>query len=144
MVVHWNACIQFYTENLLQFPVNSWVYQQNLTMNDIQEYISYRKLPQDLCQRIFTYYDIRYPYYDIRYQGRWYNEEEILNEMSEPLKEEVKHHLCARLVKKVSLFQHCDLNFLNAVIMHLNIELFQPTENLKLCNRIKHNSHDKL
>ncbi|CAM4446360.1 unnamed protein product [Caretta caretta] len=57
-------------------------------MNDIQEYISYRKLPQDLCQRIFTYYDIRYPYYDIRYQGRWYNEEEILNEMSEPLKEE--------------------------------------------------------
>ncbi|XP_067402519.1 potassium/sodium hyperpolarization-activated cyclic nucleotide-gated channel 3-like [Emydura macquarii macquarii] len=90
-------------------------------MNDIQEYMSYRKLPQDLCQRIFTYYDIRY-------QGRWYNEEEILNEMSEPLKEEVKHHLCARLVKKVPLFQHCDLNFLNAVIMHLNIELFQPGE----------------
>ncbi|CAM5080514.1 unnamed protein product [Eretmochelys imbricata] len=81
IVVHWYACIQFYTENLLQFPVNSWVYQQNLTMKDIQEYISYRKLPQDLCQRIFTYYDIRY-------QGRWYNEEEILNEMSEPLKEE--------------------------------------------------------
>ncbi|TFK04134.1 protein canopy-like protein 2 [Platysternon megacephalum] len=83
--------------------------------------MSYRKLPQDLRQRIFTYYDIQY-------QGRWYNEEEILSEMSEPLKEEVKHHLCARLVKKVPLIQHCDLDFLNAVIMYLNIELFQPRE----------------
>ncbi|XP_029434412.1 potassium/sodium hyperpolarization-activated cyclic nucleotide-gated channel 1-like isoform X2 [Rhinatrema bivittatum] len=90
-------------------------------IDHLTEYMAYRKLPPHLCKRIFDYYETRY-------QGKWFDEKEILNEISEPLKEEVQGHLCTNLVRKVPLFQDCDVNFVNAVIAGLHYELFLPDD----------------
>ena len=46
----------------------------------VEEYMAYRKLPRGLRQRIANYYEHRY-------QGKIFNEPEILNELSECLRE---------------------------------------------------------
>lgn len=51
-----------------------------LQFKQVDEYMAFRKLPRDLRQRIANYYEHRY-------QGKMFNESEILNELSECLKE---------------------------------------------------------
>ncbi|KAF6780150.1 hypothetical protein AHF37_00535 [Paragonimus kellicotti] len=58
----------------------------------IEEYMAFRKLPRALRQRIANYYEHRY-------QGKMFNETEILNELSECLKEK------ERSEQKLSLIQ---------------------------------------
>ena len=51
-----------------------------LQVNQVDEYMRYRKLPQELKQRVHEYY-----YH--RYRGQLFNEEAILKELSFPLEE---------------------------------------------------------
>ncbi|XP_075449031.1 potassium/sodium hyperpolarization-activated cyclic nucleotide-gated channel 3-like isoform X2 [Ascaphus truei] len=95
------------------------VYREKI--NQLTEYMASRKIPKDLCRRIMNYFDARY-------QGKWFDEMEILNNISEPLKEEILNHLCTSLVRKVPLFQYCDVNFLNTIVVHLKYELFQAND----------------
>ncbi|XP_078512021.1 potassium/sodium hyperpolarization-activated cyclic nucleotide-gated channel 4-like isoform X2 [Lissotriton helveticus] len=88
-------------------------------ISTVKEYMSYRKLPKELRLRIFDYYETRY-------QGKWFNEQYIISQMSESLKEEVMIHLCIRLVRKAPLFQKVDNNILNDIITNLQCEMFQP------------------
>ena len=46
----------------------------------VEQYMSFHKLPGDTRQRI-------HEYYEHRYQGKMFDEENILGELSEPLKE---------------------------------------------------------
>lgn len=46
----------------------------------VEQYMSFHKLPPDTRQRI-------HEYYEHRYQGKMFDEENILGELSEPLKE---------------------------------------------------------
>ncbi|MGH0130023.1 UNVERIFIED_CONTAM: hypothetical protein FKN15_041013, partial [Acipenser sinensis] len=86
--------------------------------NHLEDYMSYRKLPKNLRSRISTYYQARY-------QGKWFDEREILNVLSESLKVEILGNLCADLVKTVPMFQGRDINFINAVLLKLQCEVFQ-------------------
>lgn len=49
----------------------------------VEQYMSFHKLPADFRQKI-------HDYYEHRYQGKMFDEESILGELSEPLRE-VKH-----------------------------------------------------
>lgn len=46
----------------------------------VEQYMSFHKLPADMRQRI-------HDYYEHRYQGKMFDEESILGELNEPLRE---------------------------------------------------------
>jgi len=52
----------------------------NLQVKQVEEYMAYRKLPREMRQRITEYFEHRY-------QGKFFDEEVILGELSEKLRE---------------------------------------------------------
>lgn len=61
--------------------VGSWsVLCQSLQYKQVEQYMSFHKLPADVRQRI-------HDYYEHRFQGKMFDEDSILGELSDPLKE---------------------------------------------------------
>ncbi|XP_073493386.1 potassium/sodium hyperpolarization-activated cyclic nucleotide-gated channel 3 isoform X1 [Phyllobates terribilis] len=87
----------------------------------VEQYMSFHKLPPDTRQRI-------HEYYEHRYQGKMFDEENILGELSEPLKEEIVNFNCRNLVANMPLFANADPNFVTAMLTKLRFEVFQPTD----------------
>ncbi|XP_055217351.1 potassium/sodium hyperpolarization-activated cyclic nucleotide-gated channel 3 isoform X2 [Gorilla gorilla gorilla] len=85
----------------------------------VEQYMSFHKLPADTRQRI-------HEYYEHRYQGKMFDEESILGELSEPLREEIINFTCRGLVAHMPLFAHADPSFVTAVLTKLRFEVFQP------------------
>ncbi|KAI1885890.1 hypothetical protein AGOR_G00208420 [Albula goreensis] len=85
----------------------------------VEQYMSFHKLPADVRQKI-------HEYYEHRYQGKMFDEENILGELSEPLKEEIVSFNCRSLVANMPLFANADPNFVTAVLTKLRFEVFQP------------------
>ncbi|XP_069041566.1 potassium/sodium hyperpolarization-activated cyclic nucleotide-gated channel 3-like [Lepisosteus oculatus] len=85
----------------------------------VEQYMSFHKLPADVRQRI-------HEYYEHRYQGKMFDEENILGELSEPLKEEIVNFNCRSLVANMPLFANADPNFVTAMLTKLRFEVFQP------------------
>jgi hypothetical protein len=56
-------------------------------VKQVEEYMAYRKLPRDMRQRITEYFEHRY-------QGKFFDEEIILGELSEKLREDVINYNC--------------------------------------------------
>ena len=73
-----------------------------LQFKQVEEYMIYRKLPRNLRQRITDYYEHRY-------QGKMFDEDNILGELNECLKE-VYHHIIVHKSKKKNFLL---LHFLN-------------------------------
>ncbi|KAM5200962.1 potassium/sodium hyperpolarization-activated cyclic nucleotide-gated channel 3 isoform 2-T2 [Hipposideros larvatus] len=85
----------------------------------VEQYMSFHKLPADTRQRI-------HEYYEHRYQGKMFDEDSILGELSEPLREEIINFTCRSLVAHMPLFAHADPSFVTAVLTKLRFEVFQP------------------
>ncbi|KAJ7307357.1 hypothetical protein JRQ81_009369 [Phrynocephalus forsythii] len=85
----------------------------------VEQYMSFHKLPGDTRQRI-------HEYYEHRYQGKMFDEDSILGELSEPLKEEIINYNCRNLVANMPLFANADPNFVTAMLTKLRFEVFQP------------------
>ncbi|RLW03748.1 hypothetical protein DV515_00006205 [Chloebia gouldiae] len=81
--------------------------------------MSFHKLPADMRQRI-------HDYYEHRYQGKMFDEESILGELSEPLREEIINFNCRKLVASMPLFANADPNFVTSMLTKLKFEVFQP------------------
>ncbi|KAL3314459.1 anaphase-promoting complex subunit Hcn1 [Cichlidogyrus casuarinus] len=90
-----------------------------LFLKQVEEYMAYRKLPRALRQRITNYYEHRY-------QGKMFNEKDILGELSECLREQIVNYNCRALVAAVPFFAHADHNFVSEVVVQLKHEVFQP------------------
>ncbi|KAG9276286.1 potassium/sodium hyperpolarization-activated cyclic nucleotide-gated channel 3-like isoform X1 [Astyanax mexicanus] len=194
LLCHWDGCLQFLVPMLQDFPIDCWVYKNNmvndswgvqysyalfkamshmlcigygaqapegmtdvwLTMlsmivgatcyamfighataliqsldssrrqyqekyKQVEQYMSFHKLPADVRQKI-------HEYYEHRYQGKMFDEENILGELSEPLKEEIVSFNCRSLVANMPLFANADPNFVTAVLTKLRFEVFQPND----------------
>lgn len=52
----------------------------------VEQYMSFHKLPADMRQKI-------HDYYEHRYQGKIFDEDSILNELNDPLKEVRHQHI---------------------------------------------------
>ncbi|XP_077112420.1 potassium/sodium hyperpolarization-activated cyclic nucleotide-gated channel 3 [Ranitomeya variabilis] len=87
----------------------------------VEQYMSFHKLPPDTRQRI-------HEYYEHRYQGKMFDEENILGELSEPLREEIVNFNCRNLVANMPLFANADPNFVTAMLTKLRFEVFQPAD----------------
>ncbi|KAK5922212.1 hypothetical protein CgunFtcFv8_019498 [Champsocephalus gunnari] len=87
----------------------------------VEQYMSFHKLPADVRQKI-------HEYYEHRFQGKMFDEENILGELSDPLKEEIVSFNCRSLVANMPLFANADPNFVTAVLIKLRFEVFQPSD----------------
>uniref|UniRef100_A0A1A8JS56 Hyperpolarization activated cyclic nucleotide-gated potassium channel 2 n=2 Tax=Nothobranchius TaxID=28779 RepID=A0A1A8JS56_NOTKU len=67
-------------------------------------------------------------YYEHRYQGKMFDEESILGELSEPLREEIVNFNCRKLVASMPLFANAEPNFVTAMLTKLRFEVFQPQD----------------
>ncbi|XP_034039230.1 potassium/sodium hyperpolarization-activated cyclic nucleotide-gated channel 2-like [Thalassophryne amazonica] len=85
----------------------------------VEQYMSFHKLPADFRQKI-------HDYYEHRYQGKMFDEESILGELNEPLREEIVNFNCRKLVASMPLFANAEPNFVTAMLTKLRFEVFQP------------------
>lgn len=96
------TCNQSYTKFRLQPATVSWtsespapffrsngfhITQLLFKVKQVEEYMAYRKLPRDMRQRITEYFEHRY-------QGKFFDEDVILGELSEKLREDVINYNC--------------------------------------------------
>lgn len=58
----------------------SFSFFPSLQYKQVEQYMSFHKLPADMRQKI-------HDYYEHRYQGKIFDEENILNELNDPLRE---------------------------------------------------------
>ncbi|KAK2117827.1 anaphase-promoting complex subunit Hcn1 [Saguinus oedipus] len=54
-----------------------------LSYKQVEQYMSFHKLPADMRQKI-------HDYYEHRYQGKIFDEENILSELNDPLRENIQ------------------------------------------------------
>lgn len=66
-----------------------------LQYKQVEQYMSFHKLPADVRQKI-------HEYYEHRFQGKMFDEENILGELSEPLKEVINSQTPTQTTKVLS------------------------------------------
>ncbi|XP_068602063.1 potassium/sodium hyperpolarization-activated cyclic nucleotide-gated channel 2-like [Brachionichthys hirsutus] len=86
-------------------------------MSRLEHYISFMKLPPELQLRINKYYQARYG-------GKWFHEKDVMDTVSSALKEQILMVMCSRLLRKAPLFKYRDENFISAVAVKLEYEIF--------------------
>uniref|UniRef100_A0A8C8DCB7 Cyclic nucleotide-binding domain-containing protein n=1 Tax=Oncorhynchus tshawytscha TaxID=74940 RepID=A0A8C8DCB7_ONCTS len=89
----------------------------------VEQYMSFHKLPAGMRQRV-------HDYYEHRFQGKMFDEESILGELNEPLREEIVNFNCRKLVASMPLFANADPNFVTSMLTKLRFEVFQPMDNV--------------
>ncbi|XP_037781076.1 LOW QUALITY PROTEIN: potassium/sodium hyperpolarization-activated cyclic nucleotide-gated channel 2-like [Penaeus monodon] len=104
--------------NLIQ-SLDSSRRQYRERLKQVEEYMAYRKLPRELRTRITEYFEHRY-------QGKFFDEEMILGELSEKLREDVINFNCRALVASVPFFANADARFVTDVVTKLRYEVYQP------------------
>lgn len=91
----------------------------NDKFKQVEEYMVWRKFPRDMRNRITEYYEHRY-------QGKMFDEDNILKELSERLRLDIINYNCRSLVSSVPFFANADNNFVSDVVTKLHFEVFQP------------------
>ncbi|CAK9299988.1 unnamed protein product [Gordionus sp. m RMFG-2023] len=104
--------------NLIQ-SLESANRQYRELMKQVDEYMAYRKLPRTLRMKIQDYFEHKY-------HGKMFNENIILRELSDTLRQAVINYNCRDLVASVPFFANADNNFVNAIVCNLDYEVFQP------------------
>ncbi|XP_042601921.1 LOW QUALITY PROTEIN: potassium/sodium hyperpolarization-activated cyclic nucleotide-gated channel 1-like [Cyprinus carpio] len=104
--------------NLIQ-SLDSSHRQYQEKYKQVEQYMSFHKLPADMRQRI-------HEYYEHRFQGKIFDEENILEELNDPLKEEIVNYNCRGLVANMPLFANADPHFVTVLLTKLRFEVFQP------------------
>ncbi|XP_064624466.1 potassium/sodium hyperpolarization-activated cyclic nucleotide-gated channel 3-like [Lineus longissimus] len=105
------------TTLIQSFDTSKRLYRDKI--KQVEEYMSYRKFPPDLRQKITDYFEYRY-------QGKMFDEENIMKELSECLREHIVNFNCRPLVAAVPFFTHADPNFVSEVVSKLKYKVFQP------------------
>lgn len=93
--------------NLIQ-SLDSSRRQYRERVKQVEEYMAYRKLPREMRQRITEYFEHRY-------QGKFFDEDCILGELSEKLREDVINYNCRYIFEKsyLGLENNVFFNLLN-------------------------------
>lgn len=109
--------VGYFSAIVMSYDVAGKTYQS--FMQEVDEFMVYRKFPMQLRSKI-------YDYFDYRYRGKMYEEDEVIDELSAPLRQEVVHHIRRDLILNVPIFSNADPSFVHEVVAVLNYEYFQP------------------
>eukprot|EP00002_Diphylleia_rotans_P032087 TRINITY_DN6709_c0_g1_i5.p1 TRINITY_DN6709_c0_g1~~TRINITY_DN6709_c0_g1_i5.p1 ORF type:complete len:595 (+),score=101.23 TRINITY_DN6709_c0_g1_i5:92-1876(+) len=92
-------------------------------LDDLEEYIAYRKLPSKLKQRILSYYQVLWA------RSRGIDESKIVQDLPSSLRAAIAMYLNRPLLKKCPLFKDCTTpGFINSVVVHLSPVVALPGE----------------
>ncbi|KAJ3294725.1 Potassium/sodium hyperpolarization-activated cyclic nucleotide-gated channel 4 [Borealophlyctis nickersoniae] len=84
-------------------------------LDEVNQYIAYKGLDANLKRRVLNYYEFKYS------SGKYFNEESILTELNNPLRQQISLHNCRSLILKVPFFRDGDNAFINSVVTILEI-----------------------
>ncbi|XP_041952032.1 potassium/sodium hyperpolarization-activated cyclic nucleotide-gated channel 1-like isoform X3 [Alosa sapidissima] len=84
--------------------------------NELKVYIRHKQVGGTLVTRVFGHMENCY-------QGKWFDEKAILDELSEPLKLAVMQHVCGDLLRNA--FGNADLLFLSKLLLVVEFESYQ-------------------
>ncbi|XP_003739592.1 potassium/sodium hyperpolarization-activated cyclic nucleotide-gated channel 2 [Galendromus occidentalis] len=90
-------------------------------MREVEDYMSFRRFPRDLRLRVRDYFERRY-------RGHVFNEDDILESMSEPLREMVMLHNCQATIRMVPFFANTEPAFINELVTRLRFDFYQPDD----------------
>jgi hypothetical protein len=85
----------------------------------IQEWMAFRRFPGKLRMRITDYYDHRF-------QGKSFDEQEILNELNPLLRLEVTHYNTRALLMNIPMFNYFDEEIVDFICENLTSESYLP------------------
>jgi hypothetical protein len=97
-------------------------YQQK--METITKYMKYRKLPNELQDRIMVFY---------RYQWgilRGSDEHKILEELPSSIQQQVSNYLCRDLIASLPLLRKANVSLLNALAECIEINIYSPKDEI--------------
>ncbi|XP_046832159.1 potassium/sodium hyperpolarization-activated cyclic nucleotide-gated channel 1-like [Vespa crabro] len=89
----------------------------NEIINQIGAYAKQKQLPLQIKNRIFEYYNHRF-------KNSFFREQNILNNLSEQLRDEIAMYSCQRLVENVELFKNIPQDVLKSIVKSLKFELY--------------------
>ncbi|KAK8770345.1 hypothetical protein V5799_013179 [Amblyomma americanum] len=99
-------------------------------MERVEEYMQYRRMPKELRFRVRNYFEHRH-------EGKAFDEDAILAELSQPLREsnygmafyaaqDVMKHNCRATLRAVPFLSNVDPGFVSDLVTRLRYEFFQP------------------
>lgn len=93
--------------------------QHREKMERVEEYMQYRRMPKELRFRVRNYFEHRH-------EGKSFDEDAILAQLSQPLKEDVMKHNCRATIRAVPFLSDADPCFVSDLVTRLRYEFFQP------------------
>ncbi|XP_022670322.1 potassium/sodium hyperpolarization-activated cyclic nucleotide-gated channel 2-like isoform X1 [Varroa jacobsoni] len=90
-------------------------------MREVEDYMSFRRFPRELRTRVRDYFERRY-------RGHVFNEDDILESMSDPLRESVMLHNCHATIRMVPFFATAEPAFINELVTKLRFDFYQPED----------------
>ncbi|OQR74347.1 potassium/sodium hyperpolarization-activated cyclic nucleotide-gated channel 2-like [Tropilaelaps mercedesae] len=90
-------------------------------MREVEDYMSFRRFPRELRNRVRDFFERKY-------RGHVFNEDDILESMSEPLRELVMLHNCQATIRMVPFFERTESAFINELVTRLRFDFFQPDD----------------
>lgn len=90
----------------------------------IAKYMKYRRLPDDLQDRIFAFY---------RYQWdllKGANEAKIMDELPSSIQQQVSNFMCRDLVASLPFLKKANLSLLNALAECIEINVYAPNDEI--------------
>ncbi|KAK3732807.1 hypothetical protein QZH41_017708 [Actinostola sp. cb2023] len=91
----------------------------NEKLNQVVEYMRYRRLPLPIRHRVQEFYEHRF-------RHKLFNEDKILGELSKTLREEILVHNVQSLLSAVPFFNSASMTFVSDVVTKLHFEVFLP------------------
>ncbi|KAJ3037902.1 Potassium voltage-gated channel sub H member 7 [Rhizophlyctis rosea] len=82
----------------------------NQKLDEVNEYLRYKDVPQETRKKVFQYYQVKY-------HGKFFEEGEILGQLNEALRMEIAIHNCKELIMKVPFLQRDEGDGRDAIFM---------------------------
>ncbi|KAK9728433.1 Cyclic nucleotide-binding domain [Popillia japonica] len=90
-------------------------------VRQLHEYMRYRQLPENLQRRLILYYEFRF-------ERSYFKESEILNYVSEQLRQEILLHGCRKLVENVEFFRNLPLPLIIRIVSALKPDVYMVND----------------
>ena len=97
-------------------------------IEEVKEYMHFKKIPTDLREAIVGYYETKF-------DGKVFNESKILMELNPILRTQIIDFNCFDLVRRCKLFTYSSSCFIHAIIQKLSYEIYQENDQIIKCGQ---------
>jgi len=122
----WSIILGTITSSLENF--HSDKKQLNNKIEEVKEYMHYKKMPTDLREAIVGYWETKF-------DGKVFNESKILMELNPILRTQIIDFNCFDLVRKCKLFKYSSHCFIHAIIQKLSYEIYRENDRIITCGQ---------